>query len=374
MPETSLATREPGSLMLMPVMSIQQAVERYGELAGFVSKLMKVDIDFGAIPGAGDKKTLLKPGAEKLATFFGLTKRFILVEKTEDWMGAEHNGEPFFNYLYRCALYSGDILIAESDASANSFESKYRYRKGERTCPECGAAAIIKGKTEYGGGWVCFGKKGGCGAKFGDGDSDITSQIVGRILNPDICDQVNTLQKMAQKRALVGAVLLAVNASEFFTQDMEDFMDDEGGSVPTGKPSTTKRNNSQPARQAQSSPAETQLNDLLFAYCKKEKKNEKAAQAYFDAMFGKLSFEQKQERAIDLGLLVIQEQEPDRTELLDSIDSLCERLGDLGIKAGDTTNVINAMADHKPLPDCDTEILIKIEARLKGLLEKQQAA
>jgi hypothetical protein len=33
-------------------------------------------------------------------------------------------------------------------------------------CPKCGAAAIIKGKAEYGGGWVCFKKKGGCGAKF----------------------------------------------------------------------------------------------------------------------------------------------------------------------------------------------------------------
>jgi hypothetical protein len=33
---------------------------------------------------------------------------------------------------------------------------------------------------------------------------------------------VNTVKKMAQKRALVCATLLAVNASEFFTQDLED--------------------------------------------------------------------------------------------------------------------------------------------------------
>jgi len=40
--------------------------------------------------------------------------------------------------------------------------------------------------------------------------------------NHDVADQVNTIQKMAQKRAFVGASLIATNASEFFTQDIED--------------------------------------------------------------------------------------------------------------------------------------------------------
>jgi len=35
-------------------------------------------------------------------------------------------------------------------------------------CPECAVPAIIKGKEEYGGGWLCYKKKGGCGAKFKD--------------------------------------------------------------------------------------------------------------------------------------------------------------------------------------------------------------
>jgi hypothetical protein len=70
---------------------------------------------------------------------------------------------------------------------------------------------------------ICFRKKGGCGAKFLIGDPQIEGQQVGRVPNPDICDQVNTIQKMATKRALIAAVLIAVNASEFFTQDVEDF-------------------------------------------------------------------------------------------------------------------------------------------------------
>src|SRR5690606_14148666 len=37
-----------------------------------------------------------------------------------------------------------------------------------------------------------------------------------------IADQVNTLQKMAQKRGLIAATLNTVNASDYFTQDIED--------------------------------------------------------------------------------------------------------------------------------------------------------
>ena len=82
---------------------------------------------------------------------------------------------------------------------------------------------IIRGREEYGGGWLCYKNKGGCGAKFDVNDPAITAQQVGRVINPDIPDQINTIQKMAQKRALIGTTLLAVNASEFFTQDIEDF-------------------------------------------------------------------------------------------------------------------------------------------------------
>lgn len=207
-------------------MDMSEASDRRNQIIQFTKSILVESIDFGIIPGT-DKPTLLKPGAEKLATFFGLSKHFQVIEKIEDWTGKDHNGELFFYYLYRCSLYRGDLLIAESDGSCNSFESKYRWRKAERVCPNCGQAAIIKGRPEYGGGWLCFAKKGGCGAKFDIGDQAIEGQTVGRVPNPDIADQVNTFQKMAQKRALVAATLLAVNASEFFTQDMEDYVEGE---------------------------------------------------------------------------------------------------------------------------------------------------
>jgi len=49
------------------------------------------------------------------------------------------------------------------------------------------------------------------------------------------------VQKMAQKRALIAATLLAVNASEFFTQDIEDMViDGEWSPVREAKATETK--------------------------------------------------------------------------------------------------------------------------------------
>ena len=101
-------------------------------------------------------------------------------------------------------------------------ESKFRWRTAERVCPACGATAIIKGKAEYGGGWLCFAKKGGCGAKFSDDDESITSQAVGRAENPDLADTYNTILKMSKKRAHIDAVLTATAASDIFAQDLDD--------------------------------------------------------------------------------------------------------------------------------------------------------
>jgi hypothetical protein len=211
--------------MFLPVMNIELALQRRKSLVGFVQQIMVDGHDFGKIPGAGDKPTLLKPGAEKLATFFGLTPVFIPVSVTEDWYGVDGNGEPFFYYRYKCELWRHGSLIATSEGSCNSHEKKYRYRQGERLCPECEKPAIRKDTKNAQGGWYCWAKIGGCGAQFRKGDTRIEEQDTGKILNPDVADQVNTIQKMSQKRALIAAVLLAVNASEFFTQDIEDMFD-----------------------------------------------------------------------------------------------------------------------------------------------------
>jgi hypothetical protein len=216
-----------GNAALMPQMTVAASTERYNVMRGFIKSVMNDGVDYGKVPGT-DKNTLLKPGAEKLCALFGLTVRFVLAEKTEDWTGRDHDGEMFFYYSYRCQLWRGADLIAESDGSCNSWEKKYRWRTGERVCPDCQAAAIKKSKFPPKGrpqekpGWYCFAKIGGCGMEFAATDPAIIGQEGGRVPNPDVADLVNTFQKMAQKRAFVGTTLIAVNASEYFTQDVED--------------------------------------------------------------------------------------------------------------------------------------------------------
>ena len=210
---------------LSPVVNVTTALTRYQDMKDFIEKVLHPGIDFGMIPGTNTKAVLLKPGAEKLAAFFGLTVTYEIIEKITDWTGHEH-GEPFFYYHYKTKLLRQGLVAGEGEGSCNSWETKYRYRKSERVCPACGAEAIIKGKAEYGGGWICFAKKGGCGAKYKDGDPEIENQPTGRVPNPDVADIVNTIQKMAQKRALVAAVLNATNASDWFTQDVEDYVTD----------------------------------------------------------------------------------------------------------------------------------------------------
>lgn len=205
----------------MPAMNIQEATQRYRQLCQFVSELMDDGKDYGTIPGT-DKKTLLKAGAEKLTTYFGLTPIFVDETIVEDWSDREM---PFFFYRRKCQLWRAGILIGEGSGSCNSREKKYRWREASRKCPHCISEAIIKGKEEFGGGWICWTKKGGCGAKFQDDDPAITDQQVGQVENPDIYDLANTILKMADKRALVAATLITVNASEFFTQDLEDLED-----------------------------------------------------------------------------------------------------------------------------------------------------
>jgi len=130
---------------------------------------------------------------------------------------------PLFDYEVTCVLWrkGTQFVIAEGLGSCSSYETKYKYRQGERKCPSCNQATIIKGKAEYGGGWLCFKKKGGCGAKFEDGDQAIETQTVSRVLNEDMADSKNTILKIAVKRALVSAVIAATRSSGIFTPDME---------------------------------------------------------------------------------------------------------------------------------------------------------
>lgn len=196
----------------------------------FFSRIMKDGTHYQTLAG-GTKPALSKAGAELLLSSMNLHPQLDDEQPPIldlDGTGAG-NGEPLVYYRRRCRIYRQTgpqehdrVLIAQASGSCSSREKKYRYRGSERVCPSCGKPTIVKGKEEYGGGFLCFKKKGGCGARFGDSDEAIIGQPTGLVPNPDVADLDNTILKMADKRAVVAATLFATGCSDIFTQDVED--------------------------------------------------------------------------------------------------------------------------------------------------------
>lgn len=203
----------------MPALTIQQAAARYEQMVAFVRSILREGIDYGVIPGT-TQPTLLKPGAEKLCTFFGLSvEKPELVGCVEDW------DKGFFYYRYRITLTRDGKIIASAEGSVNSKEKKYRLRyipTWQATEEEKARALGTEERT----------------AKNG------RKYTVFVLENDDLYSLVNTLQKMAQKRALIAATLIAVNASDYFTQDLEDLdyslevVEGECKEIPKEKPPT----------------------------------------------------------------------------------------------------------------------------------------
>jgi hypothetical protein len=201
--------------------SVDVVVARVEKVREVQKRIMKLDTHYGKVPGTS-KDCLLKPGAEILGLTFQLGPSF----KTEDRWDGEH-----LESVVTCTLNhipTGNP-VTSAVGSCSTKEKKYAWRSGGRKCPSCGSTTALmksKDKPEF----FCWRKKDGCGATFPEKDERITSQSVGRVPNPDLADNYNTVRKMACKRAHVAAILFATCASEIFTQDIEDSDEMDHGS------------------------------------------------------------------------------------------------------------------------------------------------
>jgi hypothetical protein len=176
--------------------------------------------DYGIIPGT-KKPTLLKPGAEKLCAFYGLVATFAM--RTDYGDGSVR---PWITVNATAHMHLGSAdgpIVGEGYGTANSSESKHRYRSAKRACPACGSVGSIM-KSKYPDrvtgdlGWYCR----DCKANFSSSDTAITQQELGQIVNPDPADVENTALKIAKKRAFIDGTLTTTATSGLFTQDMED--------------------------------------------------------------------------------------------------------------------------------------------------------
>lgn len=212
------AVREATAIIARGEITVDEVAAQHDKIVQVMRAVMKKDIHYGIIPGVKNP-SLFKAGAETINVALRLAPHYVSEKIWHD------DGHLTVSVVCTLRHIPTGLEVATGEGLCSSRESRYAYRQGGRSCPECGAAAIIKGKAEYGGGWICFGKKGGCGTKWPDGTEQaqaFESTDTGRVPNEDLPDTFNTVLKMADKRALVAAVLNGTAASDVFTQDVED--------------------------------------------------------------------------------------------------------------------------------------------------------
>lgn len=138
----------------------KRSADKTEPIEAIVASVLVPNQDYGMIPGCR-KPSLLKSGAEKLCSHYGYSTQISIIHRAEIYE------KGFVSYEVKVTIYSPSGSIhAEGVGAANSRERKF-----------------LKG---------------------------------------DFFSQINTVLKIAKKRAYVDAILTATGASGIFTQDMED--------------------------------------------------------------------------------------------------------------------------------------------------------
>lgn len=154
------------SLVEIKPQELDQFNNSYDGLIEFVQKKLKKNTDYGMIPGT-NKLSLYKAGAEKISFLFNLKPEIELISQVEDFE------KGFFFYKYRCTLihFGTGKPVGSAIRSCNSKEKKYIKQ--------------IESYKDY--------------------------------------SVVNTIDAMAQKRAIVACTVQATMATEIFdTGDSDD--------------------------------------------------------------------------------------------------------------------------------------------------------
>jgi hypothetical protein len=175
--------------------------------------VLREGVDYGTIPGAGDKKNLLKPGAEKLLQWFGFGSRSAEVKTERD--DPEHPsgiadrarriGVTYRTEVTKQVPGGGEVTVATCEGYAGYDEDRYYS-----TAEDARAKAESKERAN-----AARYKRGVNSSKW-------------EFITADYRAPWNTLIKMSQKRSYVGAAIDATGAAGLFTQDMEDVAGDKG--------------------------------------------------------------------------------------------------------------------------------------------------
>lgn len=189
MTEQSIAVREPEQLTAKDVRAQVNLVQEV------MKAVMQKGTHYGTIPGCGEKPTLLKPGAEKLASTF----RLAINPEIEDM-----SLKDVVRFRIRAMIthQNTGAFLGAGVGECSSNEEKYCWRNA--VCKEEYDETPEDRRRKK---W-----------RKGYGGKVETAQQVRT--NP--ADLANTILKMAKKRALVDGILTVCGASDIFTQDIED--------------------------------------------------------------------------------------------------------------------------------------------------------
>jgi len=204
--------------------SIAEMQARGVKIRQVMANVLEEGKDYGRIPGT-DKPTLYKPGAEKLCLTFSLAP----VQPTVDDLSTPDA----VRYRVAVPIEAPDgRVLAVGIGECSTDEEKYRWRRPvcdeeyDETPAELRRLKWFRGK----------------GGDF----------YQGKQLRTSPADLANTVLKMAHKRALIAATLLATGASSVFNQDLADFAEELRDNVleddePAAPPKRVQRTSERPA-------------------------------------------------------------------------------------------------------------------------------
>ena len=187
-------TNLPMNGNLMQPATVQELTAQVQVIQQCMAKLMKKDTHYGTIAGCGNKPVLLKPGAELILTLFRISPEPEVEEFSDG-----------FDVRYRITVKGVHIttgnVVGYGVGEASTSEKKYKWRKAI-----CDAEYDNTIETHR---QIAYIKK--------DGQVYQEKQVR---QNP--ADILNTVLKMAKKRALVDLCLTATACSDIFVQDLDD--------------------------------------------------------------------------------------------------------------------------------------------------------
>ena len=162
---SEVAVQERSFLPQIDEKAIMELKRHYDMFRTLQKRVLELEVDYGWPSGRRQgKPSLYKSGAEKLTRLFNLAAEFQIVKMVEE--------EGFIEYIFKCTLKTPEgFVVGEGYGAANSREKKH---------------------------W-----------------------------KSDPWANQNTILKMAKKRAHVDAVLTGLGASNVFTQDIEDYEEEE---------------------------------------------------------------------------------------------------------------------------------------------------